>query len=659
MKMLRSFRFNAICLLTLVCVVSATTDAFAENLSLAQRCPKDELKRILVPLSQWQPFPKAGQREAWERLPGDVRKMLVALGEECAGVEVPSLPATLYLEFRRVGNRNRYQDVWMVRRKLLNSLALAECVEGKGRFLDPLANMAWAICEESSWTWPAHISAQKAGSGLPDTTEPVVALFSAETASSLAWVTYLLEEQLDEVSPLISRRMRREIDERILTPYLQRDDFGWMGFGSRRRPNNWNPWVNSNVLAAALLLETDEQRRVEIVHKVLRCLDNFFVPYPEDGSCDEGPSYWTRAGASLFDNLELLHGATGGRFDVYDDEVVKNVGRFIYRTHITGNAYVCVGDCDAEINIPRDLVYRYGQRIGDADMQALATFDMTENLLGRSKRGFWSMNRPLHALFNVAKLRAVETSSAPLLRDVWLGNEDMQLMVARDAAGTTAGLFVAAWGGHNAQSHNHNDVGNYVVYADGLPILIDVGRPTYTRQTFSRDRYKIWAMQSAFHNLPMVNGCMQGVGRQFAARDVVYRSDDAYAELQLNIASAYPKEAGIVSWVRNIRLDRGQSVTVSDTFKLQKESSAISQSLMTPCEVSQAEAGQLKFRHPDATTSVVVRYEPPQLDVEIENIELKDEKLSEMWGSSLRRVLFHANAETAGDTWTVRISKAD
>ena len=640
-----------------VCVVAVPADGLAANMSLAERCPKDELKRVLLPVSQWRPFPKAGQRAEWEQIPEDVRESLVALGEECAEIDVPSLPATLYLEFRRVGNRSRYQDVWMVRRKLLNSLALAECVEGKGRFLDPLANVAWAICEESSWTWPAHIGAQKAGSGLPDTTEPIVALFSAETASSLAWVVYLLEEQLDRVSPLICQRIRREIDQRILTPYLERDNFSWMGFGRRGRPNNWNPWVNSNVLAASLLLERDESRRLEIVHKVLRCLDCFFVPYPEDGSCDEGPSYWTRAGASLFDDLDLLHSATAGKFDVFDDPTVKNIGRFIYRTHIVGDDYVCVGDCDARIDIPRDLVYRYGQCIGDANMQALATFDLSGNLLGRSKRGFWSMSRPLHALFNVSKLRAVKTSSAPFVRDVWLGDEDMQLMVARDRQGTTDGLFVAGWGGHNAQSHNHNDVGNYVVYADGVPIVIDVGRPTYTRQTFSRDRYKIWAMQSGFHNLPTINGQMQRAGHQYAARNVEYRFDDAFAELKMDIAAAYPKEAGIVSYVRNIRLDRGKSVTVSDTFDLKEKSATIEQSLMTPCEVSKIKPGQLKFRHPDSAVTAVVQYEPSQLVVEIETIELKDETLQEMWGTSLRRVLLKASSPTSHTTWTVRITK--
>ena len=88
----------------------------------------------------------------------------------------------------------------------------------------------------------------------------------------------------------------REIDTRILTPNLERDDFWWMGFGDRR-VNNWNPWVNSNWLTCTLLMEPDEDRRVASVYKILRSLDNFLVPYPRDGGCDEGPSYWGRAGS--------------------------------------------------------------------------------------------------------------------------------------------------------------------------------------------------------------------------------------------------------------------------------------------------------------------------------------------------------------------------
>jgi len=119
-------------------------------------------------------------------------------------------------------------------------------------------------------------------------------------------------------------------------------------------------------------MEQDEGRRRELVEKSLRSLDRFFVPHPPDGSCDEGPSYWGRAGASLFDNLELLYSVTEGKFHVYDDATVREIGRYIYRLHIAGGDFVAVGDCDVRPDVPRDLVFRYGQRIEDAPMQALA-----------------------------------------------------------------------------------------------------------------------------------------------------------------------------------------------------------------------------------------------------------------------------------------------
>ena len=101
-------------------------------------------------------------------------------------------------------------------------------------------------------------------------------------------------DRLDAVHPLVRERVRLEVDRRILTPNLERDDFWWMGFP--REVNNWNPWINSNWLASALLLERDPGRRVRAVGKIARSLSRFIDAYPDDGGCDEGPGYWGRAG---------------------------------------------------------------------------------------------------------------------------------------------------------------------------------------------------------------------------------------------------------------------------------------------------------------------------------------------------------------------------
>ena len=109
---------------------------------------------------------------------------------------------------------------------------------------------------------------------------------------------------------------------------------------------------------------------------------------------------------------------------------------------------------------------------------------------------------------------------------------------------------LAAQAGNNGKSHNHNDVGNFLVYADGMPAIIDVGVETYTAKTFSPQRYEIWTMQSAYHNCPTIDGVMQSPGSQFAATNVSHHADDHAAELHLDLAKAYPPEAHLASWNR-------------------------------------------------------------------------------------------------------------
>jgi len=646
--------------LIIACIQVSDSVAIGKNVSLSELYPKEKLQEILLSPVEWQPFAKAKNRAAWAAIPEPIPRKLTSLAEEYLEKDIPNLPATLYLEYKRIGNRSNYQGIWLERRKMLHCFVLAECMEGKGRFLDAIANLLWAICEESSWTWPAHVGAQRAGVDLPDTSEPIVALFSAETANSLAWTVYLLKEELDTVSAQICKRVEKEIDLRILTPYLKRDDFGWMAFVARRdsrRPNNWNPWINSNVLAATLLVEKDETRRLDLVYKVLRCLDNYLVPYPSDGSCDEGPSYWGHAGASLFDNLELLYNATGGQFNLYEDSVIQEIGRFIYRAHISGDYFVNIGDCDARLNIDRDLVFRYGRRIKDKKMERLAAYGLTEGELFDTEKSFRSLGRLLHRLFNLSNLLAAESASQPLLRDVWLGDEDMQMMAARDKEGSSEGLYVACWAGHNGQSHNHNDVGNFIVFVDGRPFVVDAGKPTYARQTFSADRYEIWLMQSAYHNLPTVNGVMQEAGRRYAAKNVQYESNEGYARLRMDIASAYPEEAGVKVWFRTVGLNRGKDIQVIDSFELKEKSRGIIQNLITPCQIVRDKPGNLVLRDSEKQTELNLQYDSDKLTVQTEAIQLEDDRLVPIWGPRLYRILLKPKSATNRDTWMLQFSK--
>jgi len=618
---------------------------------LTSAWPAARLAEVLAPRERFHPFPAVSERAAWEALPADARAALLEAGERQLKTGWEVLPATLFLEYRRTGNRSHYQEVYDRRREKLQSLVMAECMEGKGRFADEIANGVWLTCEETFWGLPAHLGAQKAGTGLPDVNEPIVDLFAAETSSLLAWTGDLVGDLLASVSPLLPERIRQEIDRRILTPCLVRDDFGWMGFAGRS-VNNWDPWICSNWLTSALLVEPNAERRQAAVGKILRCLDNFLNSYADDGGCDEGPGYWGRAAASLYDCLELLHAATAVQCNGFTLPLVHEMGLYICRAHIANEWYTNFGDAPARVFTDGDLVYRFGKRVGDRGMMAHGAFcalERDEKAIPRD-----SIGRQLPALFNLGALREAPRLQA-LFRDSWLPG--IQVMMARVQEGSPQGLYLAAQAGNNGKSHNHNDVGNFLVYADGMPAIIDVGVETYTAKTFSPQRYEIWTMQSAYHNCPTIDGVMQSAGRQFAATNVSYHADDRAAELHLNLAKAYPPEAHLAFWNRTLRLDRsGNSIEIVDDYRLTQAAKVITLTLMTPCTAEVSTTGEIRLAMTKGAP-VRVAYDGRILHATVEEIPIDDEELRQSWGERLYRVLLRADAPSLESKWSLRITR--
>ncbi len=530
-------------------------------------------------------------------------------------------------------------------------------MEGKGRFLDDIMNGVWAICEETYWGVPAHVGLQKKGSGLPDVTEPTVDLFAAETGMLIAWTYYLVGDQLSKISPLITERMRYEVERRIISVNLDRHDFWWMGFD--RTVNNWNPWICSNWLTAVLVFEEDSSRRVNSVHKIMRCLDNFLNPYPRDGGCDEGPSYWSRAGGSLFDCLDLLQSASNNSINVFGAPLIQEIGRYICRAYIHDQYFINFADAPAKQEADASLIFRYGRSINDEMMVGFGAYLAKLQHLGEGtvEERFGSLGRALPTLFNLDELLHAQPKE-PLLREIWL--PDLQVMAARSLAGSVKGFYVAAKGGHNAESHNHNDVGNLIVYHDGEPVIIDVGVETYTAKTFSKDRYSIWTMQSAFHNLPTINGVMQKDGPTYHATDVHYSSDEKKVRLRLDIASAYSPEAKVKSWVRTIELDRGRDVVITDRYELQEFSRPFVLTLMTACSPRIATDGSILLRRGGDARSggrTSIFYDKSRFSAAIEPIQIEDPRLRASWGDTIYRILLTSKSHALQDEYSITFSE--
>lgn len=608
---------------------------------LSNTTDADRLGQVLIDRENWHPYPVAGSPD-WAKIPDSTRHSYIQKAEQYLGLSWDVLPASVFLDFQRNGNRTRYEQIYFGRRQRLTILLLAEVFENRGRFSDEIANGVWAICEESFWGVPAHIGAQAKGNGLPDVNEPIIDLFAAETGALLAWTSYLAGTVLDGISPRILERIALEEERRIIGPYLARTDFWWMGFEGDRIVNNWNPWINANVLNVALLLERDAKRRAAVVYKTMQSTDAFLNGYPDDGGCDEGPGYWGRAGGSLFDFLDLLFMATDGKIDLFSHPLIKNMGQFIYKSWIHDDYFVNFADASA-INQPEaGMVFRFGKRIQDPVMIGFGAFLGNRQVHGRSHGDpdDGSLVRVLPDLLSQAEyLQAARVE--PYAAGFWLPG--LEVMNARSDPRSAKGLYLAAKGGHNAESHNHNDVGNFVVYADGKPLLIDIGVENYSAKTFSKDRYSIWTMQSSYHNLPAINGFQQQDGPDFKARQVAYSSDARQVTFSMELEKAYPSEAQVVHWHRSIRLIRTQRIELEEQYQLRQWKEPVKLYLMTAADAGITESGRVLLTdRNDPGIRYEIRYDPVKFAVTAEVCPVTDSRLMPVWGNYLTRLVFQA-----------------
>lgn len=535
-------------------------------------------------LRPFYPFPSAGMSEEYEKIPPDIRRKLIREGEEHLGFPYPAIRATDFMAFQRTGNRTDYEEIYFSRRYALNSLAVAECLENRGRFLDDIVNGIFSLCEESAWQLPAHNSYLRdtPQAILPDSTRPILDLFACETGAQLACIYYLLGKQLDAVSPFITGRIRHELTRRIVTPYLK-EHFWWMGNGEEPM-NNWTVWCTQNVLLTVFFCaaaeeaiagknpessgETECVTNTDICRAVLlkaaESCDYFLKDYGEDGCCDEGAHYYRHAGLCLDGAAAVLNQVTNGAFeDLMGWEKIKNIAAYIFNVHVEDKYYFNFADCSPIAGRAGVREYLFGKRTGQPGLMQFAAEDFSRGEpsgLFADESHQLNLFYRLQTLFHYEEIKAYSASAPLVHRDIFYPSVGLFLARSRD-------LCLAVKAGDNNDSHNHNDTGSFTLYKKGLPVFVDIGVESYTQKTFSPRRYEIWTMQSGYHNLPTIDGVDQHDGAEYRAENVVTSmdGDGMTASISMELAGAYPLTDRKITYVREVLLDKGENrITLTD-----------------------------------------------------------------------------------------------
>ncbi len=631
------------CFIFLYTAVRASTP---RNL-LQKQTDEQGVKQALLSKEQWIKYPLYNDRAGWSQFLGTNKEGFIKAGEAQLGYTWQVIKATDYLEFSRSGSRTIMEDPYNQNLNVIALLFLAEMAEGKGRFMDQLINGVFAACEMTSWSLSAHLSLQMKNKRFPDHHQQVIDLLAGDVGSLFSWIYFFLHKEFEKADPLIAQRLKDEIQRRILEPYMNVNHFWWMGFeiGPSRVVNNWNVWCNSNVLQVFALIEEDKEQLAKAVYKTMRSVDLFINYNKGDGACEEGPSYWGHAAGKLYDYLQILYDITGGKISIFNEPLIKNMGEYISRSYVGNSWVVNFADASAIGGGDASLIYRFGKAVHSKEMEYFAAY-LIRQQNGNLKVG---AGRDIFRTLQSITYNKEISNIAPALPSAsytWYPQTEFCYVKNKN-------YFFAAKGGNNNESHNHNDVGTFSLYVDTIPFFIDAGVGTYTRQTFGRERYSIWTMQSNYHNLPMINGKAQQFGAKYRSRNVSFNSGTG--KFSLDISSGYGKDAAVKSWQRSYTIS-GKGLLIEDAFDLSaiKEPSSI-HFLVSVNPVTDKEGTVLLEKNNQKT---VLHYSKAIFNVLVDKIPLDDKRLSNVWGSEIYRIRLVVKNPRLKGKYTYIIAKA-
>jgi len=655
-----------VALTVLLCGLEVRSEEYPKQL-LQKKYNEIKSERPFKCGAEWVRYPAYADRQAWKDLLGSHAARLIRQGEKYLDFEWHMIKATQYLAFERTGERQIMEVPFHENRVALNALMLAELAEGKGRFIDQMLNGVWQMCHMPSWVRAAHIVKQPSKRALPDPRFHFIALSSCQIGVQVSFIHYFFKDVFDSIDPVINYVMEDAVRKHILDPYLDAGKMtsqNWLNLLISKdfKTGNWNPWCNGDSMLCFLLMEKDPARLRAAIEQCLRSVDTFMDYTNDDGCCDEGTVYWSHAAGKMFCMLKTLYDASGGKFDVFDVKKIRDMGEFISKSYIADRWVVNFADATGKNTPPYALIYNYGKMVNSQEMMDFAKF-----LCFNKKKGCFNPARPvigfdvlisLEALMNVKELneslaalnaQCVDAASAKAcvesLREsvpdfVWYPQTEVCYMR------NEKNWFVAAKGGHNYENHNHNDVGSFILFTDGVPMFVDAGVGTYTKQTFNKERYNIWTMQSSWHNLPDINGVAQKDGRAFKADAVDAVDSKKGAMFTADIHAAYPEEACCDSWKRVLDLDVS-GLTVTESYRLSWRVAPdvihylVQGKVYLPGDEYEGrilKEGELVVQNQGKSLKMTY---PKVLTVSVEEKKLDDDRrLSNVWGNVLRRISF-------------------
>lgn len=552
----------------------------------------------------------ARERAAWETLgKADNAAQVIASAERLVKSPIPELTDELFLDFSRTGNRSRCQRVLSERRSRIPLLTVAECLENQGRFLPALEESIRAVCAAKTWVLPAHDRSLQNFKGELIDIDLAVAGLSAELATTYYWLD-------DKLSPEVRQLIRDELNRRTFEPFKSCVRTGTPRMWWITGTNNWNAVCLAGTVGAALAVIESREERAFYVAAAEKSINYFLSGFTADGYCSEGTGYWNYGFGHYVLLAETLRQATDGKLDWMASPKVEAIADYGRRIEILDGVYPAFADCSVNARPSLHLMAYLSRlyRLGMTDVEERGL-----GVAGGLPSSLASLG--IYCFPNAASGQAPAEPKPLALRDYFT---DAGVLICRPGPNSESRFGVALKGGHNAEHHNHNDVGTYLLAVNGGAPLLDPGAEVYTARTFSSRRYDSDVLNSFGHPVPRVAGQLQRTGRQAAAKVMQTDFTDEVDTIVLDLRAAYAVDA-LQQLQRTFAYSRHGTgtLTVTDEVRL-IEPGSFETALVTFSKWRQISPNRLLVGEGDETVEVTIdsgehgfQVEPVEIDEDL------------------------------------------
>ena len=519
-------------------IVFCTVSAICGQVSQRDRDAVEGRAAELAPLLPAEPvmlIPSIADREKWDAF-AEVYGFshITSSAEQYLEKPLEELPEELYKEYYSTGIRTNYDNAWSGWRNRCMSLARAELVENKGRFLPALEDLLRKICAHPSWSLPAH----DYGGAIYDGKAFAADIIATELAGNMGLILRAMKPVL---SPDVAQLVEENIRRRVLEPLRAEVE----GAGNPMMSwvvitNNWNTVCFCGATAAALSVCSSAEERAWYLAAAEHFVSTyFFSGFTDDGYCSEGIGYWNY-GFGHFAILAEIAWSASKAVNLYTCPKARAVAEFALKMEVTPGHYAAFADCPMSADPSDSLLALLSRRLGLGLTEIEEKYGYPNCKAGTQILAASYFFPALEEGGTLKPLVSAESGEAKNFIDEPVSRfPDAGIVICRPPQGDDSQIAAVFKGGNNAENHNHNDLGTFCILRGGVWLVCDPGGETYTKRTFSERRYEGELLNSFGHPVPRINGHLQKTGGEAVAEAVDFSSSDSGTSYTLDLTSAY------------------------------------------------------------------------------------------------------------------------